>query len=81
MKLIQTLIITFLALGSWLLAGAETNNGFTSIFDGKSLNGWREAPKGKALAWSIKDGVIRGEGKENRQVYLIYSGDESLKDF
>ncbi len=81
MKLIQTLIITFLALGSWLLAGDETNNGFTSIFDGKSLEGWREAPKGKALAWSVKDGVIRGEGKENRQVYLIYSVDESLRDF
>ena len=29
----------------------------------------------------MKDGVIRGEGKENRQVYLIYSGDEELADF
>lgn len=75
----------------WLLLGAlylcgltnaeESRDGFVSLFDGKSLDGWREAPKGKELAWSVKDGVIRGEGKENRQVYLIYSGDEELADF
>ena len=59
----------------------ESRDGFVSLFDGKSLDGWREAPKGKELAWSVKDGVIRGEGKENRQVYLIYSGDEELADF
>ena len=59
----------------------ESRDGFVSLFDGKSLAGWREAPKGKELAWSVKDGVIRGEGKENRQVYLIYSGDEELADF
>ena len=59
----------------------ESRDGFVSLFDGKSLDGWREAPKGKELAWSAKDGVIRGEGKENRQVYLIYSGDEELADF
>ena len=81
MTTFQSLIIIFLAFGSCLLAGDETSNGFTSIFDGKSLESWREAPKGKTRAWSFKDGVIRGEGKENRQVYLIYSGDESLADF
>lgn len=64
-----------------LAKGDEPNTGFVSIFDGRTLDGWREAPKGKNPAWSVKDGVIRGEGKENRQVYLIYSGDESLADF
>ena len=59
----------------------ELKSGFVSVFDGKSLAGWREAPKGKELAWSVKDGVIRGEGKENRQVYLIFAGDEELADF
>ena len=59
----------------------ESRDGFVSLFDGKSLDGWREAPTGKESAWSVKDGVIRGEGKENRQVYLIYSGDEELADF
>ena len=64
-----------------LVSAEESNDGFVSVFDGKSLAGWREAPKGKVAAWSVKDGVIRGEGKENRQVYLIYTGDEALADF
>lgn len=81
MKTIQSLILIFLIIGGSGLRGKETNDSYTSIFDGKSLKGWREAPRGKALAWSVEDGVIRGEGKENRQVYLIYSGDESLSDF
>ena len=56
-------------------------DGFVSIFDGRSLTGWREAPKGETVAWSVNHGVIRGEGKENRQVFLIYSADEALGDF
>jgi hypothetical protein len=64
-----------------LATAEESNDGFVSVFDGKSLVGWREAPKGKVAAWSVKDGVIRGEGKENRQVYLIYADDEALADF
>ncbi|MFT6243192.1 MAG: hypothetical protein ACJAQT_005306 [Akkermansiaceae bacterium] len=59
----------------------EGHDGFVALFDGKSLAGWCEVPMGKVAAWSVKDGVIRGEGKENRQVYLIYAGDEALVDF
>ena len=77
--------MVWLVVGMGFLCGfstaEESSEGFVSLFDGKSLTGWREAPKGKELAWSVKDGVIRGEGKENRQVYLIYSGDEKLADF
>jgi len=64
------------------LSNAEGSpEGFVAIFDGRSLDGWRESPKGKKAAWSVKDGVIRGEGRENKQVYLIYAGDEDLADF
>ena len=59
----------------------KDDDGFTSIFNGKTLKGWRADPKSNAEAWSVKDGVIRGEGKENRLAYLVYSGDENLKDF
>jgi len=59
----------------------ETDDGFAALFDGESLNGWREAPMGKVAAWSVKDGVIHGEGKEDRQIYLIHAGDEALADF
>lgn len=81
MKPIQCVILSLLIGGMGLLPGKEADDGFVSIFDGKSLAGWRETPKGKSVAWSLKDGVIRGVGKENRQVYLIYSDDETLADF
>ena len=55
--------------------------GFTRIFDGKTLKGWRADPQSSADAWSVKDGVMRAEGKEARLAYLIYSGDENLRDF
>ncbi len=64
-----------------LIATSFAEEGFTPIFDGKSLANWREAPKGAASAWTVKDGVIRGEGKEDRLAYLVYSGDEALEDF
>ncbi len=34
--------------------------GFTAIFDGKNLDGWK--PTGKASVWSVKDGHIVCEG-------------------
>jgi Domain of Unknown Function (DUF1080) len=49
--LIATLLV-HLPLGAWAA------DGFESIFDGKSLNGWR-APK--MSYWSVRDGAITGE--------------------
>ncbi len=66
-------------------AGAVTltsfQQGFVSIFGGKNLDGWRTVPASSAEAWQAKDGVIHGEGKEDRLVYLVYTGDENLKNF
>jgi hypothetical protein len=43
-------------------AAAATEEGFVSIFDGKTLDGWDGNPK----FWSVKDGCITGETtKEN----------------
>src|SRR5882757_7428782 len=39
-----------------LAAGADTENGFKSIFNGKDLSGWDGNPK----LWSVKDGAILG---------------------
>ena len=64
-RMLRLLLVTLYLCG--LTNAEESRDGFVSLFDGKSLAGWREAPKGKELAWSVKDGVIRGEGKENRQ--------------
>ncbi|MFP6873743.1 MAG: DUF1080 domain-containing protein [Verrucomicrobiales bacterium] len=60
------------------IAAADTK-GFVKIFDGKSLKGWEETPKGKTKAWSVKDGIIIGEGNKGRG-YLVYENHE-LADF
>ena len=46
-------------------------SGFTSIFDGKSLQGWSVMPSSATKAWSVEDGVIVGEGDKGRS-YLVY---------
>jgi arylsulfatase A-like enzyme len=55
--------------------------GFVPVFNGRNLDGWRTVPANAAGAWQAKEGVIHGEGKEDRLVYLVYAGDEQLKDF
>ena len=62
-------------------ATAQDDVDFVSIFDGKTLKGWRADPESNASAWSVMDGAIQGEGQEDRLAYLIYSGDEELIDF
>lgn len=42
---------------------AETDkDGFVSIFDGKTLKGWQALPAETAPAWTVKDGMIVGDG-------------------
>jgi len=68
-----------LAAGLPLWAIGET--GFVSIFDGKSLAGWK-APEMRY--WSIEDGAITGTISEAQPLeinqYLVYQGGE-LADF
>ena len=56
-------------------------DGFMPIFNGLNLGGWRSVPADGADSWQATGGVIRGEGQEDRQVYLVYAEDENLKDF
>lgn len=52
-------------------AGQADSQGFVSIFDGKTLDGW----KGLEGFWSVEDGAITGqESKEHPapQTFLIY---------
>ena len=78
---------TYLVLLSFCLstvAGADEKakpaadeKGFVSIFDGKSLKGWEELPSTDKKAWSVKDGIIVGEGDKGRG-YLVYDATRSL---
>jgi len=56
-------------------------DGFQPIFNGRNLDGWKAVPADSAKTWRVKGGVIEGEGQVDRQVYLVYSKDENLKDF
>jgi hypothetical protein len=52
-------VIGCLALGG-ALRGADTDEGFVPLFNGKDLAGW--VIKGKAEGWAVKDGILRSEG-------------------
>jgi 3-keto-disaccharide hydrolase len=58
-RLISLTTAVVLVLVGTLLASraADTEDGFKSIFDGKSLDGWR----GKERFWSVRDGSITGQ--------------------
>lgn len=68
-----------LLLAGALAAQQQTEAGFTSMFDGKSLDGWSAIPARTAQAWSVRDGMIVGEGAEERS-YLVYA-DHEVADF
>lgn len=55
-------------------------NGFLSLFDGKTLKGWHAVPSGSLSDWSVKDGVIVGKGSANRLAYLVWK-DQKLTNF
>jgi hypothetical protein len=56
------------------------NDEFLSIFDGRTLAGWRSLPAENRGDWSLRDGVLVGAGSEDKLVYLVYV-DEQLADF
>lgn len=47
--------------------------GFVSIFDGKSLNGWKAVPGNSASDWTVRDGIIVGTGSKTRLSYLVWN--------
>lgn len=57
---------------------AETETGFVSLFDGKSLAGWKKAEENPD-AWQVKDGMLVCGGK---RCHLFYDGDLApMKNF
>lgn len=64
------------AIAGFGVCAAETKDeGFVSIFDGKTLKGWEEMPAVEKKAWSVVDGIIVGEGDKGRG-YLVFENKE-----
>jgi hypothetical protein len=65
-----------LCLASTPLLAEEAEEGFTSIFDGKTLEGWDGDPK----LWSVEEGALTGQTTADDPIphnsFLIYRKDE-----
>jgi len=60
-RLTSILVLTLLLLPACLLHGEDKPSAGTSLFDGKTLEGWDGNPK----FWSVKEGVITGQTTES----------------
>jgi hypothetical protein len=56
-QFMRSVLATALCAGLAWQASAADNEGFTSIFNGKNLEGWDGNPK----FWSVRDGAITGQ--------------------
>jgi len=74
----KTLNISLLLLGC-ITAQSASNDGFISIFDGKTLQGWEATPAKTAPAWTVKEGMIVGNGDKGRG-YLTYTPNKNVAD-
>jgi len=70
LALIAALLISPLARAEEVKPGAQIEEGFTSLFDGKTLDGW--TPQDPALnGFKVEDGSILCHGPFT---HLFYSG-------
>ena len=70
-----TLCFTLLLAG---IAAADDNDGFKTIFDGKSLDGWKKSTENEKSI-RLEDGAIVANGN---RCHLFYVGDEKpFKNF
>lgn len=72
------LLAAALSLSIFTATAADVEPGFKSLFDGKTLNGWKKANENKS-AFRVEDGAIVANGE---RCHLYYVGDEKpFKNF
>ena len=78
-KLLATLILTSLCTTACTVNEKKLpqtdEEGFVSIFNGKTLKGWKALPENTAPAWTVRDGMIIGDGDKG-QGYLTFENTE-----
>ena len=79
MKRLFQILQFVLVTGFWVVSDGQTV-GQEVLFDGSTLEGWRAVPSESRHDWSVKDGVIDGQGSADRLAYLVWR-EASLTDF
>lgn len=78
--MVQTVTLATLFIGALTTPALAGDDGFVSIFDGKTLNLWDGDPK----LWRVEDGAITGETKEDAPIkynnFIIWRGGD-VDDF
>ena len=74
-RTIQFTFTTLVFLLSIEVFAAKPDKDFVKIFDGKTLDGWEVMPAKTVSAWTVKDGMIVGNGDKGRG-YLVYENKE-----
>ena len=78
MRLVALTLTAFAIAGSLASAAEKDAYGFVTIFDGKSLDGWKKAAENEE-SFQLQDGAIVAKG---RRCHLFYVGDEKpFKNF
>ena len=73
-----SLAMLLFSAGFFTNCQAEDAEGFTSLFDGKTLSGWRTAEE-NTNSWKVLDGMLVCDGP---RCHLFYEGDAApFKDF
>lgn len=78
MKILLSLFAVIAAL-ALPISAADTEEGFVSLFDGKSLDGWRA--NNTPEAFSIEDGAIKANGDCTHLFYEGKVNEAKFKDF
>ena len=79
MRAYAIVILLSLPLAATPANAEDAEKDFVSMFDGKSLKGWKVMPNKAAKAWTVEDGMIVGDGDKGRS-YLTYDRG-NLADF
>jgi hypothetical protein len=71
-------LVLFIAAAGHAPAAEDAAVGFTPLFDGKTLNGWKPLPGGK---WEVKDGAILGTSARSERRHGLLMSDRDYSDF
>ncbi len=77
-----TMLVAFVLCASTVAAFGQEKEGYTKIFNGKDLTGWKGNPK----LWSVENGAIVGQTNDSdkkitRNEALYYADDLEIGDF